>query len=37
MIKELSNVPVSDTEVISVKEDEKMKKRIEELGMENKI
>ena len=36
-IKESSNVQVSDTEVMSVKEYEKMKKRIAELEMENEI
>ena len=36
-IKELSKVPVSDTEAMSVKEYEKMKKRIAELEMENEI
>ena len=36
-IKELSKVQVSDTEAISVKEYEKMKKRITELEMENEI
>ena len=37
MIKELSSVKVSDTEAMSLKEYEKMKKRITELEMENKI
>lgn len=36
-IKELLKVQVSDTEAISVKEYEKMKKRITELEMENEI
>ena len=36
-IKELSNAKVSDTETMSVKEYEKMKKRIAELEMENEI
>ena len=36
-IKEFSNVQVSDTEVMSVKEYEKMKKGISELEMENEI
>ena len=36
-IKELSKAPVSDTETMSVKEYEKMKKRIAELEMENEI
>ena len=36
-IKELSKVPVSDIEAMSVKEYEKMKKRIAELEMENEI
>ena len=36
-IKELSNGKVSDTETMSVKEYEKMKKRIAELEMENEI
>jgi transposase len=36
-IKELSNVKVSDSETMSVKEYEKMKKRIAELEMENEI
>ena len=36
-IKELSKVPVSDPEAMSVKEYEKMKKRIAELEMENEI
>ncbi|MBS6558724.1 MAG: transposase [Clostridiales bacterium] len=36
-IKEFSNVQVSDTEAIPVKEYEKMKKRIAELEMENEI
>ena len=36
-IKELSNVKVSDTEAMFVKEYEKMKKRIAELEMENEI
>ena len=36
-IKAFSNVPVSDTEAMSVKEYEKMKKRIAELEMENEI
>ena len=36
-IKELSNVKVSDTKVIFLREYEKMKKRINELEMENEI
>ena len=36
-IKELSKVPVSDREAMSVKEYEKMKKRIAELEIENEI
>ena len=36
-IKELSNVKVSDTEAMFVKEYEKMKKRIAELEMKNEI
>ena len=36
-LKELSKVPVSDTETMSVKEYETMKKRIAELEMENEI
>lgn len=36
-IKEFSNVQVSDTEAMSVKEYKKMKKRIAELEMENEI
>ncbi|MBO8462539.1 MAG: hypothetical protein IAC13_01255 [Firmicutes bacterium] len=36
-IKELSNVKVSDTKTMSVKEYETMKKRIAELEMENEI
>ena len=36
-IKELSKVPVSDPEAMSVKEYETIKKRISELERENKI
>lgn len=36
-IKEFSNVQVSDTEAMPVKEYEKIKKRIAELEMENEI
>ena len=36
-IKGFSNVPISDTEAIFVKEYEKMKKRIAEPEMENEI
>lgn len=36
-IKEFSKISVSDTESMSVKEYEKMKKRIAELEMENEI
>lgn len=36
-IKKLSNVKVSDTKTMSVKEYETMKKRIAELEMKNKI